>query len=63
MRSDENYFSERFEETKNVSLNDCYAGGHNCGTCMYCRWYEVHEFEGEYCTMARKEGTKDRTMN
>lgn len=54
MRSDEKYFYEKFEETKNVSSDDCFTGGHNCGTCMYCRWFDAHEFEREYCTMARK---------
>lgn len=59
MKNDERYFFERFEETKNVSVDNCYAGGHNCGTCMYCRWYDTHEFGSEYCIMARKEGTEN----
>lgn len=58
MRKSEMLFFEKYKQTKDVTLDECYMGGKNCGTCMHCvEWAREYDckwnwFENRYCTCA-----------
>ena len=57
MKDYEKLYYEEYKETKDVTEEECYAGGKHCASCMYRREYgsNFEPFENSYCTAVRKE--------
>ena len=60
-------FFQKYKQTKDVALDECYIGGKNCGTCAHCGEHDSNwrYFENAYCTCAlrnNKEGCSIMTI-
>lgn len=55
----EPYVASKYRECREVSVDDCYMGGHNCHTCAHClKWdSNFRYYKNDYCSCARKEAT------
>lgn len=54
MSEDELLYFNKYKRTKDVTLDECYMGGKNCGTCMHCKDHDSNWnwFEYNYCSCA-----------
>lgn len=45
------YFN-KYKQAKDVTFDECYPGGKNCGSCMYYRDHDSdwRWFENDYCS-------------
>lgn len=47
---------KKYKRIKDVTLEECYIGGKNCGTCAHCKEHDInfHWYEHSYCVRAKK---------
>lgn len=58
MTETEKKYKEKYKKCSEVSLEECFIGGKNCGTCAHrAQWdSNFNYFENDYCTCAKGDG-------